>query len=274
MPTAEDSKRSASKAGEEAKKPRITVAVDGEIGAGKTTLIGHLRKALEAKGKKAVVVPEPVGEWERVGILQAFYADKPPELRGPVTYNFQTYTFLTRIQETQRVVAQHPDADIFLLERSVLTDRYVFMELQRDTVGPVLMEMYGKWWDMWTQLMPIRPQKIIYLKPTIENCQTRVATRAREGEVAGAGGKSADETDREASARGGVSAAYQARLRRAHEAYLQGLHAEEFPGMPPRPFALEDVIVVGGALADQDFSAPGPAADRATAHIVEKLLAE
>jgi deoxyadenosine/deoxycytidine kinase len=259
---------------EESKTP-ITVVIDGEIGAGKTTLIEHVRKALEARGVKAVVVPEPVGEWKRVGILQAFYADKPPELRGPVTYNFQTYTFLTRIQETQRVVAEHPDADVYLLERSVLTDRFVFMELQREMVGPILMEMYDKWWGLWTQLMPIQPQKIIYLKPTIDNCQSRVAARAREGEVGEGGGKTADETDREeASARGGVSAGYQARLRRAHEAYLQGLHPDEFPGMPPRPFAPENVIVVDGTLADHDFSAPGPAADETAAHIVKKILGE
>jgi hypothetical protein len=44
----------------------------------------------------------------------------------------------------------------------------------------------------------------------------------------------------------------------AHEAYLQGLHPDEFPGMPLRPSAPENVIVVDGTLADHDFSAPGP----------------
>lgn len=251
------------------------VVIDGEIGAGKTTLLEHVRAALEARGLRVAVVPEPVDEWRAVGILEAFYADKPAELRGHVAYEFQTYTFVTRVRKTMDVVAANPAADVYLLERSVLTDRFVFMELQREMVGPLLMRMYEEWWDMWARAMPIRPTQFVYLKPTLDNCQGRVAARGRAGEVADlsvAGAKPADEADRgEASARGGVSAAYQARLRRAHEAYLQGLHADEFPGMPPRPFAPEDVVVVDGRLADDDFAAPGPAADRVAEFIAGKI---
>ncbi|GFR91559.1 P-loop containing nucleoside triphosphate hydrolase protein [Elysia marginata] len=245
----------------QAKKPQIAVVVEGEIGAGKTTLIELVRKALETKGVKPFVVPEPVDEWMRVGILQAFYADNPPELQRLISYVFQTYTFLTRILKTRQAVSEHPDADIFLLERSVLTDRYVFMELQREQIGPNLMEMYTKWWKMWALLMPVRPRKAIYLKPSIENCQLRVAARARRGEIANT-----------AAVCRGVSADYQARLRRAHEAFLQGLHTEEFPEMPPPPFAPEDVVVVDGTLADHNFSTPGLAADQTVAHVVEKIL--
>lgn len=240
------------------------VSFDGEIGAGKTTIIKHVKKALAARGIKAAVVREPVEDWERVGILRKFYEvmreGADPELRSSVTYNFQTYTFVTRLRETQRVVAECPDADVYLLERNVLTDRFVFMELQREAVGPVLMEMYDEWWSLWAQLMPIEPGLIVYLKPSLDNCQARVAVRGREGEVVCA------KTD------GGVSAEYQKRLRRAHEAYLQGLHASEFPDMPPRPFAPEDVVVVDGPLADHDFSAPGPAADQTAAHIVDNIV--
>lgn len=254
-----------------AQKPRVIV-VDGEIGGGKSTVIKLLIAALKSRGLRAVEVGEPVDEWKRVGILQEFYADKPDEYRGLVAYDFQTFTFVTRVEETQKTVAANPDADVFVLERSVLTDRYVFMELQRDLVGPVRMEMYDRWWNMWSQIMPIRPQKIVYLKPTLENCQSRVETRARVGEIR-TDGKTADETDEKASARGGVSAAYQARLRRAHEAYLQNLHPEEFPLMPPRPFDVDrDVVVVDGALADDDFSRAGPAADRVVSYILEKVL--
>jgi len=251
----------------------LVVTFEGEIGAGKSTLIDHVRDAFLARGLNAVVVPEPVDEWRRVGILQEFYADKKPDCRGMVAYDFQTYTFVTRVMEIQRAAAAHPDADVFLLERCPLTDRHVFMELQREMVGAVRMAMYNKWWGLWTQLVPFTPQKVVYLKPTLGNCQSRVSARAREGEVAAAGERSADESDDKASARGGVSAAYQARLRRAHEAFLQGRHAAEFPGMPPRPFSDADTLVVEGALADDDFSAPGPAADRVAACIVEHILA-
>ena len=129
-------------------------------------------------GHSAVVVKEPVDEWKRVGILQEFYAN-PKE----VAYDFQTYTFVTRVKETIKQVEAHPDATIFLLERSVLTDRYVFMELQRDLVGEVRMAMYEEWWNLWQRLMPIMPSKMVYLKPTLGNCMQRVNARAREGEI-------------------------------------------------------------------------------------------
>lgn len=258
---------SASPKSEEVKP--LVVVIDGEIGAGKTTVIDLLVKEYAARGLKAVVAPEPVDEWKRVGILQEFYANKKESLRAYIAYDFQTYTFVTRIKSTQKVVEAHPDADVYILERSILTDRFVFMELQREMVGPVRMNMYDEWWAMWSQVSPLQPDKIVYLKPTLANCQTRVGVRAREGEVAE---KSADEVDKDASARGGVSAAYQARLRRAHEAYLQNHHQDEFPEMPDRPFDVaKDVLVVDGELADDDFSKPGPAASNIATHIVEKL---
>lgn len=247
----------------------LVVVIDGEIGAGKTTLIDLLVKEYSARKLKAVVVPEPVDQWKRVGILQEFYANKKESLRSHIAYEFQTYTFVTRVKSTMGVVEAHPDADVYILERSILTDRFVFMELQREMVGPMLMAMYDEWWSVWSKVSPLQPDKIVYLKPTLSNCQTRVGARAREGEVAE---KSADEVDKDASARGGVSAAYQARLRLAHEAYLQGHHQDKFPGMPARPFDIEkDVVVVDGKLADDDFSKPGPAAARIASFIVETL---
>ena len=64
------------------------------------------------------MVQEPVEEWKRVGILQEFYNN--PKAHA---YDFQTYTFVTRVKETIQQVEAHPDATIFLLERSVLTVR-------------------------------------------------------------------------------------------------------------------------------------------------------
>ncbi len=238
----------------------IVIVVDGEIGAGKTTLLGHLADGLRARGHTVAEVYEPVGDWKEVGILQEFYQEENPDRRDLVAYDFQTYTFATRVKATRDAVRNAPGFTAAVLERSVLTDRYVFMELQRDLVGPRRMNMYDVWWGMWEEVMPVRiaPGRatMVYLKPTLDNCQARVRTRDREGEVVRDEG-----ADAEGTAAGGVSRAYQERLRRAHEAYLEGLHPGEFPGLPPRPFDLgADVVVVGSPLADGDFSVPGPAA--------------
>ena len=114
--------------------------------------------------------------------------------------------------------------------------------------------------------MPISPEKFVYLKPSLDNCQARVKARARKGET----GAAVNKVDRKAEARGGVSIAYQARLMRAHEAFLQGRHVEEFPKIAPR--LEKDVVVVEGPLADADFSCPGTEADRTFEHVVEGLL--
>jgi len=251
----------------------VVAVIDGEIGAGKTTLIKALRAHLTGLGLQVAVVPEPVDEWERSGILQEFYEDKPPHLRKYVTYEFQIAVLASRVKKAREVVKQLPSADVYLLERSVLTDRFVFMELQRELVGEMRMNLYEEWWDMWAVLMPILPTHMVYLKPAIGTCMERVAKRAREGEVGADDGTTADKSDTDASGRGGVSTAYQKRLRMAHENFLEGLHSADFPGIPKRPFDLDkDVLVIGHELADDDFTRSGEGARRIAERVTEHLF--
>jgi deoxyadenosine/deoxycytidine kinase len=257
----------------------LVCVIDGAIGAGKTTLIELVRDRLESLGHNTVVVKEPVEEWKRVGILQEFYEHGSSPEPGMVAYDFQTYTFVTRVEETIETAEAHPEATIFLLERSPWTDRFVFMELQRDLCGPRRMEMYDRWWNMWMRIMPFAPNKMVYLKPTLHDCMDRVHRRAREGEVKQsqqdptAEPEAAEEDD---TGGDGVLAGYQAKLIRAHDCFLLGEYASEFPLMPPRPFKTgadsPDVITVSGALADDDFSVPGEAQERILNHIVERLV--
>lgn len=257
----------------------LVCVIDGAIGAGKTTLIELVRERLESLGHNTVVVSEPVEEWKRVGILQEFYEHGSSPEPGMVAYDFQTYTFVTRVEETIKVAESHPEATIFLLERSPWTDRFVFMELQRELCGPRRMEMYERWWNMWMRIMPFAPNKILYLKPSIRDCMDRVTHRAREGEVKeGDQEATAEDEAKEEDDTGGdgVLAAYQARLVRAHDCFLLGEHAAEFPMMPTRPFKIgpgsRDVITVDGDLANEDFSVPGDAQERILDFIVEKLV--
>ncbi len=255
---------------------------DGEIGSGKTTLIEVLASSLEKEGFEVVIVPEPVKKWKDVGVLQEFYEVRPLSERKYIAYGFQTYTFVTRIMATIEAVKSNPKADIYLLERSVLTDRYVFMELQRELVGSRWMSMYEEWWSLWNKLMPILPTHFIYLKPSIGECMNRVFRRAREGEVAVPtnsttplmkdNGESAPaNSQQDDSGCGGVSREYQERLRMAHEAYLQGKHEKEFTEMPVRPFKFKDVLVVGGDLANGDFSVQGESQEKIIKAIADHI---
>ena len=139
-----------------------------------------------------------------------------------------------------------------------MTDRYVFMEMLRETVGPMRYAMYQTWYETWETINPLDFKggrtRVVYLKPSIETCQRRVEKRCRAGELAPTGAKALL-----------VEKNYQQRLRAAHEAFLQPAAAH------PRPFKASDVIVVDGDLAEKDFARAGPAADEIANHIITRL---
>lgn len=230
--------------------------VEGEIGAGKTELIKSLAAAFAERGVRACSVLEPVGLWGDIGILQKFY-----ENPGRHAYGFQTLVFATRIMAIVDAVEANPTADVYLLERSPATDP-VFMHIQ-EGVESVEMEMYKTWCQAWQRMVPLdlSGAQILYLKTSLDACMARVTERRRHGEAAPVGAALADS--------GGVSFEYQARLRRAHEAYLQGYHSEEFPQMPRCPYTRSAIIEIGPEIADTNFRNPGPERTRAVDHIFQ-----
>ncbi len=141
------------------------------------------------------------------------------------------------------------------------------MALQGETLDPVEMAMYVDWGRTYDMMLPVDLSRatVLYLKTSLGACMARLAARAREGEVA-APDKKGD------GAAGGVSIEYQARLRRAHEAFFQGLHPEEFPHLPASPFHPGSVIEVPPELADGNFRDPGPERDRIAVRIADLLL--
>jgi len=249
------------------------IIIEGEIGAGKTELTKAIAAELKARGLNVCVVLEPVDKWKEVGALQMFYADPARH-----AYGFQTYVYATRIMAIDAAVRAHPAADVYILERSPATD-LIFMELQRDVADPVEMRMYETWCESWRLMIPIdlAAARVLYLKTSLGHCMSRVAQRHRDGEIRESKGTPAEEkgaapAERSpASATGGVSIEYQARLRRAHEAFLQGLHADEFPLMPKSPFAPSSVIAIEPALADGNFRDEGAERTRIVAAIIEKV---
>jgi len=156
------------------------IIVDGVIGAGKTTVISLIEKKINSDGKlKIKAIYEPVKLWNDTGALQYFYQDIQKNC-----YEFQTYSYITRIESVINEIYNSQDADIYLLERSIWTDKYIFMALLKDYIGDMRMSMYNKWWDMWSYIMPMRVDKWVLLDTSLEESLKRITSRNRDGESA------------------------------------------------------------------------------------------
>jgi len=156
------------------------IIIDGVIGAGKTTVISLIEKQIKKDGKlKVKAIYEPVKEWNDTGVLQYFYKDIPKHC-----YEFQTYSFITRIESVIEDLYNNQDADVYILERSIWTDKYIFLELLKDSIGELRMTMYNKWWTMWSYIMPMRVDKWVLLDTSLEESLRRINSRNRDGETA------------------------------------------------------------------------------------------
>jgi hypothetical protein len=208
----------------------------------------------------AVPVFEPVDQWLESG---AFADYKKDPVKNAV--KFQAYARSTRILEARRVHAAVAPADrartIFVHERCPVSDD-IFMELHRGEVPNVDMLIYDSWRESFAPAYPfdLSAATVLYLDPDLEVCMQRLTARARIGEVVDAEKDSV-----------GVSAEYQGRLRRAHEALLLGKHADEFPQLASREplYPRKSVIVVPSTVANLNFRDPGPERER----VLDALLA-
>jgi len=154
------------------------IVIDGVISAGKTTLIRLLEEKLNREGSlKVKAIYEPVDLWNSTGALQYFYDDVPSR-----AYEFQTYTYITRIARVINELAATPDADVYLLERSIWTDRYIFMALLKTHIGTLKCQMYDQWCDLWAYIMPMRVDKWVFLNTSLEESLRRIKVRNREAE--------------------------------------------------------------------------------------------
>lgn len=194
------------------------IVIDGVIGAGKTTLIKLIQEDNHNHPLKIKAIFEPVDLWNKTGALQYFYKDIEKNC-----YEFQTYTFITRIGRVIDEIYDNPDADIYILERSIWTDRYIFMELLKETVGEMRMIMYKQWCDMWSYIMPMRVDKWVLLDTSLQESLRRIEIRKRDGED-------------------GISIEYQTNLYNKHIEFYEKLKSDGKP-----------VIIIDSTLMDSNF---------------------
>lgn len=148
-------------------EPKHFIAVAGNIGVGKSTLVGLLSDRLSWSP-----FYEPVGENP---YLADFYADM-------TAWAFQSQIFfLTRRLLAHRALVDHPSSAI--QDRSVYEDAEVFA-YNLFMQGNMAERDYRTYRDLYlvlTQFLP-PPDLVVYLRASVETLQERIAQRGRDYE--------------------------------------------------------------------------------------------
>jgi len=164
------------------KKTLTVVSIEGNIGSGKSTLLANLKEDLK-DDDRIVFLKEPVDEWENIKdaqgntMLQKFYGDQEK-----YAFSFQMMAYISRLATFKNAVIANPQATVFIAERSLDTDKYVFAQMLFDDnkIEDVNYQIYTRWFDTFAKEFPIN--RVIYVKADPEICSERILKRSRNGE--------------------------------------------------------------------------------------------
>ena len=137
----------------------MKISIDGNIGAGKTTVLKQL--ACEYK-----VILEPVEEWK--DYLTRFYQDP---IRWGFCFNLKVLCSFAPWKSTK---------DFVLFERSPNACKEVFTQMHFEDGNMDELEM--RTFNEIYSNVGWKPDILIYIQSNPENCLTRIKTRGRESE--------------------------------------------------------------------------------------------
>ncbi len=158
-------------------RPKPYFAVEGNIGAGKSTFLKVIARYLNAQ-----FVPEPLEQWQNVGgenLLERFYADTQRW-----SYTFQTYAFVTRIV-MQEAEAKKNELSYQIVERSVFSDRFCFAKnaYELGLMSALEWKLYQEWFAWLVEGYMKKPSGFIYLRTDAQVCYERMLKRSRSDEA-------------------------------------------------------------------------------------------
>ena len=156
---------------------RLMVLLEGNIGAGKTTVGRQI-----ASSGLFDFIEEPTAVWREgfaANMLELFYSDTTRW-----AFTFQICAFVTRAK-TWDEVANHTENQQVILERSIFCDRYVFAEncYRTGLFSEAEYQLYRGMWDFTVAQYCDEPDVILYLRTPAEVCLQRIQQRGREEEA-------------------------------------------------------------------------------------------
>lgn len=155
-------------------KRNITVAIEGNIGSGKTSLLKYFKE-----NSSVEVIEEPVKKWQNVGganTLDLMYSD-PKRW----SYLFESYVLLTMMEVHHRPQT----SPVRLLERSAYSASFCFMEnLHRSgSLSTLEYTVFQEWFEYLMSHEKPHIDLIVYLRTSPEKCMERIKRRSRDEET-------------------------------------------------------------------------------------------
>lgn len=161
----------------------LIISIEGNIGAGKSTIIDNLSRMLEGN-EEVIMLKEPVDIWESIrekstgeNILQKFYKDSQK-----YAFSFQVMAYVTRLSMLRNTIRENPNCKIIICERSLDADRNIFAKMLFDDgqIEDIHYQIYLRFYNEYAKEYQL--DGIVYIDADAEVCHRRIAKRSRDGE--------------------------------------------------------------------------------------------
>lgn len=157
----------------------MIVAVDGQIGSGKSTFLSFLKQNLDEK--EYVIVQEDVNNWLNLkndagaSIFELFYSDKTR-----YAYIFQSFVLMSRFNNLVQTQRLYPEKTI-ICERSFLTDIEIFAKtlFEQGHFTDIEWSVYAKWHKSVQDIASVNIDASVYIRASPEVCLQRIQKRHR-----------------------------------------------------------------------------------------------
>ena len=157
-------------------KSKYIFSIEGNIGAGKTTIIHHLQQIY---GDQVILVEEPVKDWQNLK-GENLLKKKNDDLNR-WGYSFEAYVLITKMNELTKVAFS--DKKIILIERCMLTDKVFFdINVENGFSNPMEEAMFKNLYEFLSNNVYPKLSGIIYLDTPVEECINRMIKRGRRAE--------------------------------------------------------------------------------------------
>lgn len=148
----------------------MTVLVEGNIGAGKSTVLEYFAKYGDIQ-----ILVEPLAKWQNlngVNLLDRMYGNS-----NQWSFPFQNYAMLTMLENHFK----QNEKRIKLMERSIYSAKYCFTKASeiQETLQPAMAEIMQQWFNFIEQHFTLQVDLIIYLRTTPEIIIERIKNRGR-----------------------------------------------------------------------------------------------